>query len=105
MLKQPLVTEKRHIGAKVFLKSHLENVQFTISRDPYLIEFLSYPRINMHPVKPYIYFHFPFKNITFLHYGSKVVKLGQNRSKSIVKIDFFIAFEKNINFLNRFITT
>ena len=52
MLKQPLVTEKRHIGAKVFLKSHLENDQFTISRDPYFIEFLSYPRINMHPVKP-----------------------------------------------------
>lgn len=53
MLKQPLVTEKRHIGAKVFLKLHLENVHnFTISRDPYLIEFLSYPRINMHPVKP-----------------------------------------------------
>ena len=60
MLKQPLVTEKRHIGAKVFLKLHLENVHnFTISRDPYLIEFLSYPRINMHPVKPET-FSFPF---------------------------------------------
>ena len=50
MLKQPLVTEKRHIGAKVLLKSHLENVRkSTIS---YFVEFLSYPRINMHPVKP-----------------------------------------------------
>ena len=60
MLKQPLVTEKRHIGAKVLLKSHLENVhKFTISQDPYLIEFLSYPRINMPPVKPQTFsFHF-----------------------------------------------
>ena len=53
MLKQPLVTEKRHIGAKLFLKSHLEKFhKFTISRDPYFIEFLSYPSINMRPVKP-----------------------------------------------------
>ena len=53
MLKQPLVTEKRHIVSKLFLKSHLEKFhKFTISRDPYFIESLSYPRINMHPVKP-----------------------------------------------------
>ena len=35
MLKQPLVTEKSHFGAEVFLESHLKKIhKFTISRDP-----------------------------------------------------------------------
>ena len=43
MLKQPLVTEKSHIGAKIFLRSHLEKFhKLTISEDPYLIGFLNF---------------------------------------------------------------